>query len=322
MMNRVICLLFISLAFPAAIAQSVTPTEAQPSHLPSTAILPAAYPVFTIKGLCSAGTKKTTACQTVVTRAEFEKLANALNPQMTKFERRQLADTYAHILALSQAALAHGLDKSPVVQERLRYARLRTLAAEMASEIYRENTRPVDQDVVAYYNAHKSSFDRYTLQRIFIPREKQGESSNGEEAAMKSLADSVYVRASAGESFSKLQQEVTAAAGLSNDVTVDMSEVTRSALPEGHRGVLDSAQGSIAPLLSDETGYYIYRVVSRQTPSFEAVKQQASVAVQSQKQSEALNKLDKAAKTEVNESYFDKYDPPAASQPEVETEDD
>jgi len=322
MMNRGICLLFISLAFSAAIAQSANPGEAHPTHLPSTATLPADYPVFTIKGMCSGGAKKATACQTVVTRAEFERLANALNPQMTKFERRQLADTYAHILALSQEALAHGLDKSPVVQERLRYARLRTLASEMAGEIYRENTRPDDQEVVTYYNAHKASFDRCTLQRIFIPREKQGESANGDEAAMKSLADSTYARASAGENFATLQQEVAAAAGLSNDVTVDMPEVTRTALPEGHRGVLDAAPGSIAPLLSDETGYYIYRVVSRQSPPFEAVKQQATVAVQSQKQSEALNKLDKAAKTDVNESYFEKYDPPAAKQPEIETEDD
>src|SRR5437868_10511321 len=158
------------------------------SALPSTATLPLDYTVLAIDGLCPVKTPTTKDCKTVVTRREFEKLVNALNPAMTKFERRQLADNYAQALTLAHEAECRGLDKRPEVQERLRYARLRTLASETASEIYQESTHSSGKQIVAYYNENRSSFEKFTLERLFIPREKQGEAPSPQEAEMKALA--------------------------------------------------------------------------------------------------------------------------------------
>ncbi len=86
-------------------------------------------PVITIYGLCAppkAGAKPTpqAECKTVVTRAEFEKLANALQPKMTPQVRRQLANQYPQIVYMSELARKRGLDKDPHFLEMLRFTRM------------------------------------------------------------------------------------------------------------------------------------------------------------------------------------------------------
>src|SRR5512138_146601 len=93
-------LLFSSLAFgqatppskPAAPAQPPAATApkakaANPEDVPLTA------PVITLAGMCDvkAGGAPPATCKTVITRAQFEKLMKALNPQMPMGVRQQLA---------------------------------------------------------------------------------------------------------------------------------------------------------------------------------------------------------------------------------------
>jgi hypothetical protein len=46
------------------------------------------------------------------------------------------------------------------------------------------------------------------------------------------------------------------------------------------------------------------------------------VEVQSKKQNQAFGNIQKAARSEVNDAYFDKYEPPKVKEEESETEDD
>jgi hypothetical protein len=277
--------------------------------------LPSDYTVLTIDGLCPAKTQaKTKDCQTVVTRHEFEKLVNALNPAMTKFERRQLADNYAQALTLASEAERRGLDKRPEVQERLRYARLRTLASETASEIYKEATRSSDKQIAAYYNQNKSTFEKFALERIFVPREKQGETTSPQEAEMKALAEKMHARAVAGEDFSALQKEANAASGIKGDVDVKMSDVSRRVLPESHQDVFNLSAGQVSSVIADDSGYFVYKIVTREIPSLSAARRQVELELQNYNQTSAFAKIRDAAKPKVNESYFEKYDPPAVKE--------
>lgn len=300
--------------------------------LPSTETLPRNYPVVTVHGICATTSRssgKTGAdCKTVVTRADFEKLVNALNPAMPKYERHQLAENYANILALSHEAIKRGLDKNPSVQEKLRFARLRVLAGEMSTDIYEESMRTPDSEAERYYEQHKSEFRRYTLQRIFIPQEKQNEAQLSEEARqqgkteMRALSQKIQVRAAAGEDFEKLQREVMAAASIKGESDVNMKDISRRGLPEGHQQVLDLAPGATSSLISDDSGYYVYRIISSEIPQFEAVRQHLMVELQSKKQNQAFRNIQNAAKSEVNDAYFDKYEPPKSKEPESGAEDD
>jgi len=291
------------------------------SPLPSTATLPADYTVLTIDGMCSAKAASPSNCKTVVTRREFEKLANALNPAMTKFERRQLAGNYAQALTLANEAVRRGLDKRPEVQERLRYARLRTLAAETASEIYKDSTRSSDSQIAAYYNQNKLTFEKFTLERLFVPREKQGETTSPQEVEMKSLAETIHTRAKAGEDFAALQKEADVQSGIKGDVDVKMSDVSRRVLPENHQQVFDLSAGQVSSLISDDSGYYVYKIVNREVPSLDAARRQVELELQNHNQTSAFSKIRDTARTTINESYFEKYDPPPVKA-DSETEDD
>ena len=62
---------------PASAAPATAPKTAEPAEVAPTA------PVITIAGLCNGRVPATPSpeCKTVITRAEFEKLANALDPK-------------------------------------------------------------------------------------------------------------------------------------------------------------------------------------------------------------------------------------------------
>src|SRR5690349_16273499 len=61
-------------------------------------------PVLTLKGICNDPSKEGADCKTVITREQFEKLANALQPNMSPQVKRQLAGAYSKMLAMSAAA--------------------------------------------------------------------------------------------------------------------------------------------------------------------------------------------------------------------------
>src|SRR5512147_921334 len=78
---------------PASAAPATAPKPAEAAEVAPTA------PVITIAGLCNGKVPATPSpeCKTVITRAEFEKLANALDPKMPSTRRQQLAVAYSRV---------------------------------------------------------------------------------------------------------------------------------------------------------------------------------------------------------------------------------
>ena len=327
------------LACPLALAQENTPppegskASQVPAALPSTSTLPANYPVITVRNLCPPGaadnkstkpSPKSYPCAIVITRAQFERLVNAIDPGMPKGERHQLAETYGSLIYLAREAERRGLDKKPEYQEKLRYDRLRLLAAEASADIYHESMKITEPQVEAYYKQHEDKFRRYDLERIFVPSQKQPASSDPDATTeeMKALAAKIRARAAAGEDFAKLQKEVSAEAGLPATFDVKLKDSTRSSLPKGHGDVLDLAPGKVSETISDPSGYYIYKVVSSTLPPLSQVRQLAELDLQSATQTQALTSIRERAQPEVSSDYFDKYDPPPAKESESDLESD
>jgi hypothetical protein len=319
-------------------AQETQPdTSYTTTPLPLTSTLPRNYPVITVQGVCPAGKtsgkpRAKSSCPIIVTRAEFEGLVAALDPKMLKKDRHDLARNYGQLLALSQEAIRKGLDKEPRVRALVRYASVTALASAVSKEIYRDQVSASPEQVEKYYHSHKATFDIYTFQRLFIPKEKQGEAMSLEdaakgdspstEAAMKVLAEGMHTRAVAGEDFAALQKEVFAAAGIKSEPNVNMDNVGRGSLPKAQNEIFDLAPGKISSLLTDNTGYYIYKLVSKQTPSFDSVREQVQVSMLNQGTTEAIAQIQKLSQATVNETYFDKYDtpPPNPNEPDVDND--
>jgi hypothetical protein len=306
-----------------------------PATLPSTETLPRAYPVLTIQDWCPevAGRKRPSVphCQRILSRADFEELVEGINPRMSKAERRDLAKAYSEVLALSQEAVRRGLDKKPRMQALLRYSRQNILAHQMSVELYREAAAASPEEVEKYYASHRAEFDLYTVERIFIPKERQGQTMSLDEAQqentpssegeMKTLAEGIHTRAVGGDDFALLQEKAFQGADIKAPAKVDM-EVGRDSLPVAQQEILDLAPGKVSSLLTDDSGFYIYKMVSKQIHPLDSIREQVEIRMRNQRTAELLSKIHKQAQARVNDAYFDKYDPPPPdpNEPDVDTD--
>src|SRR5205085_10060343 len=108
---RTVFLSSLLTAAPAALAQATPSTTPQPAAPQGTAraeVAPDA-PVITIQGICAQPAPAAAAgaapnCVTTVTRAQLERLAQALDPNLPRSMYAQVADTYARSLIVAQAA--------------------------------------------------------------------------------------------------------------------------------------------------------------------------------------------------------------------------
>jgi PPIC-type PPIASE domain len=370
-------------AAPAASAggQAQTPAPAaQPPQAPTAgnaAPAPAAAPapevaptarVLTIKGVCPAtapkartaapGTKSPAAakdpakssanCETVITRAEFEKMASGIAPNMTPQLKRQLASVYPRLLVMSQEAEKHGLQNSPQYKETMKFARMQILTNELQRSIQEEADKVPQQDITDYYKKNPEAYEQYSLERLYVPRmkqaaeeaeasekkdsEKEPEKETAEqekakqeqekvkqeqgEQEMSKLAESLRARAAGGEDFTKLQKEAFAAAGMKvESPTVSMPKVRRTGLPPAHAAVFDLKPGEVSAVLSDSGGHYVYKVVSKEQLPLDQVKEEIRGALRTQRVRDAMDKVQNSFKTETNEAYFGPAGPGGMRQP-------
>jgi len=358
-----LCVLLSGLAWGQATPGS--PAPAQPMQAPAappdtSASVPADAPVITVIGVCEATPKaaapktaapktsaatsataskdpapKTSAaeCKTVITKAEFEKLASGLSPNITPQLRKQLANILPRLIAMSTEARKEGLDKGPRYEEVLKFYKMQILTQELTRSIQEEGAKVPEADIAAYYKEHPDAFEQYNLDRIFVPRSKQdaddddkegaekdaklteeqqkakqekekAEQAEGEQA-MSKLAESLRSRAAAGEDVMKLQKEAFDAAGMKIDSpSVNLPKVRRTGLPPGHVAVFELKPGDVSQVISDSGGHYIYKVNSKETLTLDQVKDEVHNTLQNQRTRELMDKASNAYKPDLNEAYF------------------
>jgi hypothetical protein len=357
-----LCLALVCLAYGQAAAPPApagAPSQPGQPEQSASAGAPAAAPkppevaptdsVLTIKGLCQDPSKAGSSCQTVMTREQFEKLADALQPNMAPQVRRQLATTYSKMLAMSMAAEKKGLDKQPQYDQMLGFLRMQILSQMLGRNLQEESQKVSDQDLEKYYNDNKGAFEEANFQRIFVPKAKQmppppaksaASAKTGSaaaktgaaaktagakpgvkaaeaktedpeaqqkaaEAAMKKVAETLQKRAAAGEDFEKLQKDAYVAAGIKGAAPpVKLDKVRRTALPTTQSKVFDLQPGAVSELITEPSGSYIYKLVSKQTLPLDAVKNEIKNTISSQRYRDSMQAVQQQATPELNEAYF------------------
>lgn len=312
-------------------------------------------PVLTVKGFCAAATLAGDACKTTVTRAQFEKLADALQPGMSPAMRRQLATAYARMLAMSSAAEKRDLEKTPHFEEAMRFARMQILSQELSKTLQAEASNVSDQDLQDYYQKNAANFEQATFVRLFVPHTKRIEtpaattpkkppvkagSSAGTsktdstkdsstastntagtttkppakkltpeeqqkagEEAMKKEAAILHARLLKGEDPEKLEKEAFTSGGLpGTPPPTKMEKVRRTSLPASHQSVMDLKPGEVSDVISDPSGNYIYKMVSKETLPLDTVKTEIRNQLSSQRYREAMQHFQNNA--ELNDAYF------------------
>ena len=341
------CVLLAATAWGQA-APAGPPPNAPATAPDTSASVPADAPVITVVGVCPAPAKaaapktataktgtaatKTAAadCKTVITRAEFEKLASGVAPNITPQLKRQLAGVLPRLIAMSAVAQKRGLDKTPQYVETVKFAKMQILTNELQKSIQAEAAKVPESDVADFYKKNPEAYDQYNLDRLFIPRFKQPppepEGDKEEkltddqqkakeeqekartaksEAEMTSLAEALQKRAAAGEDFVQLQKEAFDAAGMKIETpSVNVPKVRRTGLPPGHSAVFDLKAGEISALISDTGGHYVYKVKEKVELPLAEVKEEIHAALQNQRMKDAMEKYQSSYHTDTNEAYF------------------
>ena len=176
-----VCVLLAGLAYGQA-AQPATPRAAGAKAEQSTSAAPEKAPevnvgpndtVITLKGFCADAAQQGDACKTAITRAQFEKLVDALQPGAPSAVRRQIATRYSQVLKMSTAAEKRGLDKGPTFEEKMHFARMQILSQELGRALQEDSNKVSDADIEDYYKKNEASYEQATFARIYIPRAKQ-----------------------------------------------------------------------------------------------------------------------------------------------------
>jgi hypothetical protein len=328
-----VCLLLTALlGGPSALSQdsgkpgaSAAPGSDQ-GHLPyGGAIVAPDAPVITIAGLCAGlpvGQTDAGSCKTVLSRAEFEKVADLLMPNPAPEARRYFARKFANSLVGAGRALEMGLEKTPNFSARIEVNRMNLGRAAIEQKFSQEAWAKVtDKEIEDYYHDHPGEFEQVDVDRVFVPKmprqqDKDLKLSEAEQQKrqaewfeeLRQAAEKYRVRAVAGEDFLKLQSEAYKIAGL-QETDVDPSMIAllgirRKMFSAGQRPVMEVKTGEISPVLTDQNGYSIFRVKGRSTMPLEKVKGEIHNILRDQGVEHDWEALKGAATTTYNNDYF------------------
>jgi hypothetical protein len=310
--------------------QQVTPLHTKRSAAPAGPSLAPTTPVITIDGVCDNASTQLKAhtvaakaeakpCKTVITREEFDALAEAIQPHMSAAGKSQLASFYPKLLIMQHEFRKRGMANDPTVKRALAFANLRSEAEETAKVLKSMSEEaPSAEAIEKYYQENSSVFEQAELLRIIIPEDKSASAQKQEAPgtaqaatstptgdAYKQKVDSLQARAAAGEDFDNLQAEAYKSAGIVGAQTkTNMGSIAVTDLPMNHRQVMSLKAGEVSQALPGPYGTYIYKVVSKSARPLNEVRSEIHAKLADQIFTQSMRSIDLSAKIELNRTYF------------------
>src|ERR1700758_4668306 len=160
-------------AQPALPPNANTPKNIPATDKPSEVQVGPDEPVITLDGFCADSLPHDRQCKTVITRSQFEKLTEALQPGMPLDLRLKVANAYARMMKMAASAEKRGLDKTPAFAEEMRYARMQLLSQDLSHALQEEASNISEAELEDYYHKNQPVFEQATVARIFIPHSKR-----------------------------------------------------------------------------------------------------------------------------------------------------
>ena len=307
--------LFSALAFsqgapPAKSAPAATPQTAKPAppaKPAEKAEVPPTAAVITIEGICNGKVPATPSaeCKTVITRAAFEKLVNALDPQMPTARRRQLADAYSRMLVMADIAEQRGIQNTPEAQQILRFTHMQALMQLLGREIQKEAAKVPPAETEKYYNEHGQQYEQADFQRIFIPKTPAGGEKPADEKTLEAEGGKIRAAAAAGGDFEKLQKQAYDDLGLKTPPPPTATgSLRRESLPPSQAKAFDLQPGQISEVMNEAGGLYILKLESKKKLTLAEVTPDINRALEQERMKDAVDKLTKSVKSELNQEYF------------------
>ena len=284
-------------------------------------------PVITVQGLCEkpgGGSAAPADCRTVVTRAEFEKVIDAVQPNMPPAARKQFANRYVAVLYLAEKAHELGLDKGPDFDQRMYLARLQILAQLGGEQVHKQASNVPDGEVETYYHDHTADYKAISFERLRVPKQKQVNPSTqkpndpelqkkreASEVEMKAEADKLRARAASGEDFAKLQQEAYDFGGYSQITGSNprLDKVRKAGIPPADASIFELKPGDVSQVFNDSSEFVVYKVEAIEDLPVASVHDEISRKLANDREKSEFDTLQSS--TKLDDAYFATPTPPA-----------
>jgi parvulin-like peptidyl-prolyl isomerase len=290
----------------------------RPSQQSTAAAVPATAAVITIHGLCSAPAAEPSACTTVITKDEYDRLMKALGQQASANATRELAQKYVQLMAVAEAGRKAGIESDPRFAEQVRLARLQILAQIYTQKLQEENSKPSADEIQAFYNQNASKFEQIKLSRIAVPANNAAAPNKAEwEKKAAQLANELRDRAAKGEDFEKLQKEAFTTLGLAtNPPSTALGPRRRGMVPPKEEAELFSLKvGDVSQVEQEPSDYVIYKIENKDAMPLDQVKDGIARALVNQKMDSAIKATTASIHADFNEEYFGPAPAPPSTTP-------
>ena len=288
-------------------ASAATGSEATAVANPASVALDQA--VITLKGGCQpiGDLPPAKDCVRSVTREQFEKLIQSLQPDMPPEAKRAFALNYGKLLVFFDAAQALHLEDNQAMQQIIQFVTKQVAADGVKRHFTEQYAHPSEEQIQGYYTRNSAKYVEAKLERIIIPRKPTADDKPAASgAADLGAAEKLRQRWIAGENPTKLQEAAYEAAGVTGPGTPDVNLGARlpGSLPVDQESVFRLKAGEVSQVYSDAAAFYIYKVASIREIPLSEVKDTIVKTLQQQQLQDKLEEIGKSAVPELNDQYF------------------
>jgi parvulin-like peptidyl-prolyl isomerase len=250
-----------------------------------------------------------------LTRAQFEELLAVLPDQVratagTPHGKRQLAEQLSEVLAVAQEARKRKLDQSPAVQQMIALQTDQVLASALARQISSE-TKPDDAAMHAYFDQHKSEFERVKASHILIrfkgsnaPARPGQKDLTDEEALAK--AQEIRKKLVDGADFAATAKAESDDVGSGSKGGSLGTFGHGQMVPPFEQAAFSLPLNQISEPVKSAFGYHIIKVEERTSKNFEEAKPELEKQLGPKLTREALDNIHKQAQVNLDDAYFGK----------------
>jgi hypothetical protein len=251
-----------------------------------------------------------------ITQAQFEQYLADLEEQQgpATLSRKKLGSNYASLLMLSQQAVAHHLDSSPLVLREIAIDRTQILSnAEFAR--LKAEAKPTPEQISQYYDAHRDDYDVVQLRRAFIFKKGPGRDKGVAPEDVEPLAAAIRQAYATGTDPKKVVKDP-------GTVNFDAEPIRfqRGEMPIEMEKVAFAMQkpGEWSQLDNNADVLVLLQLVSRSRRSLQDMTSLIEKKLQGEKLHEDLESLKKKTGIWMDETYFASKAPVPESSTEPE----
>ena len=252
------------------------------------------------------------------TKAQFDFLIDHLDPRSKQAiatqGKKDLADRYALVVALSQEAHEHHLDETPEFTQKLALEK-RQMAAQAAFEDINQKANVTPDEIQHYYTEHATEYDQVTVRQVVVrekPADQKADPAHPAAPASglglppdeaKARAEAIRKELIAGTDIKKITEEFKAP----GDVIIESEprKVRRGGMrPDMEKVAFALKDGEVSEPIAVPQALIFFQVTAHGRVDVKDLTPEIEKSMKQQKVDAALNGIKKNASVWMDDQYF------------------